>query len=207
MDEKKQGGLGAPSGYSAGSEGTPGRDLSDDERRRFESGYSAMSEPSDIGGEPRAASAPITEPIDIDIRTHPTGTVMASPAEGPREPKGDGTIAKRAVDRVAETAQHGADTAREVAKQRAEQGKEKVADRIEEMSSKVEEQISDKAAEYVGTVTGMVKPYMQNAAETLRTKSTDELMQMGRDQIRERPLSFAAGAFALGFIGTRFLKA
>lgn len=75
---------------------------------------------------------------------------------------------------------------------------DKIAQSIEELGNGMngpEARIASSVAEYVRKAKGAIDG-----------RSTDELASMAVSQLRERPAVVIAGAFALGFLGSRLLK-
>ena len=74
-------------------------------------------------------------------------------------------------------------------------GLEELASSLEKLSDGPQAKLAQQAAQYV-----------RRAEEMLNQRSASELLDMAVRELRQRPGALIAGAFALGFVGSRLLK-
>jgi hypothetical protein len=136
-----------------------------------------------------------------------TGT---SPADG-----------RQAMNEAQEAAQNLTGQAQEKAGQAAEQAKGRLKEQLDQRSSQAATQIGDQASDLRAVsqtlreqgksgpaqVADRLASYAERAEEYLRDKDSDALLADAEDFGRRQPWAVGAGALALGFAASRFLKA
>jgi hypothetical protein len=144
----------------------------------------------------------------------------SSPA-GQQSGNGATQEAKQPVTQAQEKAQQVAGQAQEKGQKAAAQAKSKLREQLDQRSSQAAEQIDQHAADLraVGdslrqqgkdapaTAADRVAGYAEKAGGYLRDKDSDALLSDAEDFARSQPWTVAAGALALGFAASRFLKA
>lgn len=136
---------------------------------------------------------------------------------------GDGTPqdGQQAAGQAQEKAQQIAGQAQEKGQQAAAQAKSKLREQLEDRSSQAAEQIDQQASDLRAVSDSLrqqgkdgpaqaadrVAGYAERAAGYLHEKDGDALLSDAEDFARRQPWATGAGALALGFAASRFLKA
>lgn len=129
--------------------------------------------------------------------------------------------ARPPASQAQEKAQQVAGQAHEKGQQAAAQAKSKLREQLDQRSSQAAKQIDQHAADLraVGdslrqqgkdgpaTAADRVAEYAEKTGGYLRDKNSDALLSDAEDLARRQPWAVAAGALALGFAASRFLKA
>jgi hypothetical protein len=111
--------------------------------------------------------------------------------------------------------------AQEKGQQAAAQAKDKLREQLDQRSSQAAEQINQQASdlravssslreqgkEGPASAAGRLAEYAEKAGGYLQDKDSDALLADAEDLARRQPWAVAAGALALGFAASRFLKA
>jgi hypothetical protein len=122
---------------------------------------------------------------------------------------------------VQEKAQEVASQAQEKSQRAAAQAKSKLRDQLDQRSSQAAEQINQQASDLravsnslrdqgkdgPASAAGRLADYADRAGGYLQEKDSDALLADAEDLARRQPWAVAAGALALGFAASRFLKA
>jgi hypothetical protein len=149
---------------------------------------------------------------------------MSTGTSGPTgRQAGDGAQQKsqEGPGQVQEKAQQAAGQVQEKAQQAAGQAKSKLREQLDQRSSQAAEQINEQAGDLrvVGNslreqgkdgpakAADRVAEYAEKAGGYLRDKDSDALLSDAEDFARRQPWAVGAGALALGFAASRFLKA
>ena len=129
--------------------------------------------------------------------------------------------AQQAVGQAQEKAEQAAGQAHEKAQQAAGQAQDKVREQLNQRSTQLAEQVHEQASDLrsVGTALrdqGKDRPaqladrlagYAEQTGRYLHQKDADAMLADAEDFGRQKPVVVAAGALALGFAASRFLKA
>jgi ElaB/YqjD/DUF883 family membrane-anchored ribosome-binding protein len=118
----------------------------------------------------------------------------------------DQPTTERVTDRTKETLGQVADTAKRQAdnqRERLARGIEQVAGSLRQTGDALNEHDQSLAGEYAQKTAGQV----ERVAGYLREHSVDEMVGDVQDFARREPALVLGGAFALGFLAARFLKA
>jgi hypothetical protein len=124
-------------------------------------------------------------------------------------------------DGAQEKAQEIAGQAQEKAQEAASQAKSKLRDQLDQRSSQAAEQINQQASdlrsvsqslreqgkEGPANAADKLAEYVEKAGGYLRDKDSHALLADAEDFARRQPWAIGAGAFALGLVASRFLKA
>jgi hypothetical protein len=151
------------------------------------------------------------QPQDIPIDPTKGTTETDIPIQTPGAPRA-GQPASSSTDVVSQTQQQASqlmDKAQAQAKSRlttqkhqATQGLQSLAQTLDQTSQQLQQQDQESLAQYA-TKAG---EQMEQLAQYLQQRDINELMDESQDYARRHPISFLAGAFALGFTAARFLK-
>jgi F0F1-type ATP synthase membrane subunit b/b' len=139
-----------------------------------------------------------------------------APAAGQAQEK-----AQEVAGQAQEKAQEIAGQAQEKGQQAAAQAKDKLREQLDQRSSQAAEQINQQASDLravsnslreqgkdgPASAAGRLAEYAEKAGSYLRDKDSDALLSDAEDLARRQPWAVAAGALALGFAASRFLKA
>jgi hypothetical protein len=135
---------------------------------------------------------------------------------------GDGKEkAQEVAGQAQEKAQEVAGQAQEKGQQAAAQAKHKLREQLDQRSSQAAEQINQQASDLravsnslreqgkdgPASAAGRLAEYAEKAGGYLQQKDSDALLADAEDLARRQPWAVAAGALALGFAASRFLKA
>jgi hypothetical protein len=126
-------------------------------------------------------------------------------------------VAGQAQEKAQEVAGH----AQEKGQQAAAQAKNKLREQLDQRSSQAAEQINQQASDLravsnslrqqgkdgPASAAGRLADYAEKTGGYLREKDSDALLADAEDLARRQPWAVAAGALALGFAASRFLKA
>jgi hypothetical protein len=144
------------------------------------------------------------------------GARQEAPAAGQVQEK-----AQDVAGQAQEKAQEVAGQAQEKGQQAAAQAKNKLREQLDQRSSQAAEQINQQASDLravsnslrqqgkdgPASAAGRLAEYAEKAGGYLREKDSDALLADAEDLARRQPWAVAAGALALGFAASRFLKA
>ena len=146
-------------------------------------------------------------PIDPTTGTTETGIPIQTPG-APRV----GLPASSSTDVVSQTQQQTSqlmDKAQAQAKSRlttqkhqATQGLQSLAQTLDQTSQQLQQQGQESLAQYATKASDQVAQLAQH----LQQRDINQLLGEAQDYARGHPISFLAGAFALGFTAARFLK-
>jgi len=147
--------------------------------------------------------------------------MMSTQTDPSRPAVGDSSDAADTGAGAQEKAQAAAGQAQEKAQEAAGQVQDKVREQLDQRSTQLAEQVNgqasdlrsvsaalrdqgkDRPAEAVDRLAG----YAEQAGSYLRDKDADAMLGDAEDFGRRKPAAVAAGALALGFAASRFLKA
>jgi hypothetical protein len=129
--------------------------------------------------------------------------------------------AQEVASQAQEKAQEVASQAQEKGQQAAAQAKHKLREQLDQRSSQAAEQINQQASDLravsnslrdqgkdgPASAAGRLAEYAEKAGGYLQQKDSDALLADAEDLARRQPWAVAAGALALGFAASRFLKA
>jgi exonuclease VII large subunit len=151
------------------------------------------------------------QPQDIPIDPTKGTTETDIPIQTPGAPRA-GQPASSSTDVVSQTQQQASqlmDKAQAQAKSRlttqkhqATQGLQSLAQTLDQTSQQLQQQGQDSLAQYATKAGDQV----EQLTHYLQQRDINELMDEAQDYARGHPISFLAGAFALGFTAARFLK-
>jgi hypothetical protein len=120
----------------------------------------------------------------------------------------------RAGDRVSEAGQKAGGKLAEVghkatgkAKSQFNERKEDLASRLEGMKGQFTERAQEPTQQWVERIGERADALIDRAAQTLREKDADELLGMARSELRHRPMLYAGGMLAVGFLAARMFRA
>lgn len=144
------------------------------------------------------------------------GAQQQAPAGGQAQEK-----AQEVAGQAQEKAQEVASQAQEKGQQAAAQAKHKLREQLDQRSSQAAEQINQQASDLravsnslreqgkdgPASAAGRLAEYAEKAGGYLQQKDSDALLADAEDLARRQPWAVAAGALALGFAASRFLKA
>jgi hypothetical protein len=139
-----------------------------------------------------------------------------APAAGQAQEK-----AQEVAGQAQEKAQEIAGQAQEKGQQAAAQAKDKLREQLDQRSSQAAGQINQQASDLravsnslreqgkdgPASAAGRLAEYAEKAGGYLQEKNSDALLADAEDLARRQPWAVAAGALALGFAASRFLKA
>lgn len=134
---------------------------------------------------------------------------------------GDGGQHEAPAGQVQDKAQEVASQAQEKGQQAASHAKNKLREQLDQRSSQAAEQINQQASDLravsnslreqgkdgPASAAGRLADYADRAGGYLQEKDSDALLADAEDLARRQPWAVAAGALALGFAASRFLKA
>ena len=146
---------------------------------------------------------------------------MSTQTDPSRPTFGDSSSATDAGARAQDKAQDAAGQAQEKAQQAAGNAQDKVREQLDQRSTQLGEQVHEQASDLRSVSAalrdqGKGKPaeaidrlagYAEQASRYLRHKDADTMLGDVEDFGRQKPAAMAAGAVALGFAASRFLKA
>jgi uncharacterized protein YjbJ (UPF0337 family) len=126
-----------------------------------------------------------------------------------------------AETKVQDKAQQATGQAQEKAQQAAGQAQEKVREQLDQRSTQLAGQVDQQASDLRSVsaalrdqgkdrpaeVVDRLVRYAEQAGSYLRDKDADAMLGDAEDFGRQKPVAVAAGALALGFAASRFLKA
>lgn len=152
------------------------------------------------------------------------GTSASAADSARQEPAATGREQDKAPEvsgQVQEKAQQVADQAQEKGQQAATQAKDKLREQLDQRSSQAAEQINQQASDLravsdslreqgkdgPASAASRLADYAERAGGYLQDKDSDALLADAEDLARRQPWAVAAGAAALGFAASRFLKA
>lgn len=129
--------------------------------------------------------------------------------------------AQEVAGQAQDKAQEIAGQAQEKSQQAAANAKDKLREQLDQRSSQAAEQINQQASDLravsnslreqgkdgPASAAGRLAEYAETAGTYLRDKDSDTLLSDAEDLARRQPWAVAAGALALGFAASRFLKA
>jgi len=144
------------------------------------------------------------------------GARQEAPAAGQVQEKAQ-DVAAQAQEKAQEVAGH----AQEKGQQAATQAKDKLREQLDQRSSQAAEQVNQQASDLravshslreqgkdgPASAAGRLADYAEKAGGYLQEKDSDSLLADAEDLARRQPWAVAAGALALGFAASRFLKA
>ena len=144
------------------------------------------------------------------------GTRQEAPEAGQAQ-----ATAQDVAAQAQEKAQEVASQAQEKGQQAATQAKNKLREQLDQRSSQAAEQVNQQASdlravsnslrqqgkEGPASAAGRLADYAEKAGGYLHEKDSDALLADAEDLARRQPWAVAAGALALGFAASRFLKA
>jgi len=144
------------------------------------------------------------------------GARQEAPAAGQVQEKAQ-DVAAQAQEKAQEVAGH----AQEKGQQAATQAKDKLREQLDQRSSQAAEQVNQQASDLravshslreqgkdgPASAAGRLADYAEKAGGYLQEKDSDALLADAEDLARRQPWAVAAGALALGFAASRFLKA
>jgi hypothetical protein len=147
-----------------------------------------------------------------------TGTSIPT---GPQTGEGTKEQGQQAAGQVQDKAQQAAGQAQEKGQQAAAQAKDKLREQLDQRSSQAAEQINQQASDLraVGDslreqgkdgpakAVDRVAEYVEKTGGYLRDKDSEAMLTDAEDFARRQPWAVGAGALALGFVASRFLKA
>jgi hypothetical protein len=124
-------------------------------------------------------------------------------------------------DQAQGTAQQAAGEAQERAQQAAGQAQDKLREQLDQRSTQLSDQVDQQASDLRSVSAALrdqgkdrpaqaaerLAEYAERAARYLRHQDADAMLGDAEDFGRQRPAVVAAGAVALGFAASRFLKA
>src|SRR5690606_32160233 len=92
------------------------------------------------------------------------------------------------------------------AKSQFNQRKDGLAERLEGMRGQFSERAREPTQEWVERLGHRADDMIDRAARTLREKDADELLHLARSELRQRPMLYAGGMLAIGFLAARMLR-
>lgn len=95
--------------------------------------------------------------------------------------------------------------ARERVVHQADERVNAVAERLDSFASTLERTVSDQRS-FEGDLVRKAAGYMRRASDGLHGKSTDELLDTAKRQLREHPGLMTAGLVTIGFLGGRLFR-
>src|SRR5690348_10375798 len=139
----------------------------------------------------------------------------------PYQHAGDGGQREAPAGQAQDKAQEVASQAQEKGQQAASHAKNKLREQLDQRSSQAAEQINQQASDLravsnalreqgkdgPASAAGRLADYADKAGGYLQEKDSDALLADAEDVARRQPWAVAAGALALGFAASRFLKA
>lgn len=138
------------------------------------------------------ASSRTSTPVQLDQSSSSGRSAVDSAADSAAEKGGE----------LMEQAKSTATTQANSQKQRAAEGLTSAADAIRQVSDKMRQ---DQPA--LANATAMAADRTQDIARYLQQTDVNDMIRGVEDFARRQPLLFLGGAFAIGLIGSRFLKA
>ena len=151
-------------------------------------------QPQDIPIDPTKG----TTETDIPIQT--PGALRAGE---PASPGTEGvTQTQQQASQLMDKAQAQATSRLTTQKQQATQGLQSLAQTLDQTSQQLQQQGQESLAQYATKAGDQV----EQLAQYLQQRDINQLLGEAQDYARGHPISFLAGAFALGFTAARFLK-
>lgn len=141
--------------------------------------------------------------------------------EAPTAGQAQDEKAQDVAGQAQEKAQEVAGLAQEKGQQAATQAKDKLREQLDQRSAQAAEQVNQQASDLravsnslreqgkdgPASAAGRLADYAEKAGAYLHEKDSDALLADAEDLARRQPWAVAAGALALGFAASRFLKA
>jgi hypothetical protein len=90
--------------------------------------------------------------------------------------------------------------------QRADQRKSQLARELASFSERLKQQGGEGGSSNVSGLVTRAAGYAERASQMLEQRSTDELLQNARAQLRERPAIILGALFVAGFVTARILR-
>ncbi len=135
---------------------------------------------------------------DIPIETTPTRPPSQRPSQQPEMTE----KAQQQASQLADKAQQQVESRLTTQKTQASQGIQNLAGALEQTSQQLRQQGQESLAQYTTKVADQV----EHLAHYLNQHDINELIDQSQNYARQHPVPFLAGAFALGFAASRFLK-
>jgi ElaB/YqjD/DUF883 family membrane-anchored ribosome-binding protein len=154
----------------------------------------SRQQPKDLPIEPTTG----TTETDIPIQT-PGAPRAGQPASSSIA---GGSRSQQQASQLMDKAQAQAKSRLTTQKQQATQGLQSLAQTLDQTSQQLQQQGQDSLAQYATKAGDQV----EQLTHYLQQRDINELMDEAQDYARGHPISFLAGAFALGFTAARFLK-
>ena len=132
----------------------------------------------------------------------PTSAVGTTASE---EPNALGEAAQQ----TGETATHLAQRATELGMEQADRGKDQAAEGIEQVAGSIRRVATDMQGEQpaIANAANTAAEQAERLASYLQQTDAREMLRTVEDVARRQPLLFLGGAFALGVVASRFIKA
>jgi hypothetical protein len=155
------------------------------------------------------------------LSTTTKGAVMSTQPNPSREANAESATTADARGKAQDKAEQAAGQAQEKAQKAAGQAQAKVREQLDQRSSQLAGQVREQASD-LRSVSGALRDqgkdrpaqavdrlagYAEQAGSYLRDKDADAMLSDAEDFGRQKPAAVAAGALALGFVASRFLKA
>ncbi len=135
---------------------------------------------------------------DIPIETTRERLTTQRASQGP----GMTDKAQQQASQMAHKAQKQVESRLATQKQQASQGIQSLAGALDQTSQQLREQGQESVANYASKAADQV----EHLAQYLNQHEVDQLIGETQTYARQHPVPFLAGAFALGFAASRFLK-
>jgi glucan phosphorylase len=161
----------------------------------YQDPYTRGERPEDIpvetaGSSPRASEIPV-EPSGKQSPSRPTSRTPDITDK-----------AQQQTSQLADKAQQQVQSKLATQKKQATHGMQNLASALDQTSQQLRKQGQESLAEYTTKAAAQV----QQLAHYLNQHDMDQLIDETQGYARQHPLPFLAGAFALGFAASRFLK-
>ena len=161
----------------------------------YQDPYTRGERPEDIPVETAASSR---EARDIPVET----SGKQSPSRRTSQTPNITDKAQQQTSQLADKAQQQVQSKLATQKQQATHGMQNLASALDQTSQQLRKQGQESLAEYTTKAAAQV----QQLAHYLNQHDMDQLIDETQGYARQHPLPFLAGAFALGFAASRFLK-
>ncbi len=135
---------------------------------------------------------------DIPIETSPTRPPTQRSSQQPEMTE----KAQQQASQLADKAQQQVESRLATQKKQATHGMQNLAGALEQTSQQLRQQGQESLAEYTTKAADQV----QHLAQYLNQHDINDLIDQTQNYARQHPVPFLAGAFALGFAASRFLK-
>ena len=146
---------------------------------------------------------PIEPTTGMTETDNPIQTPGARPVGQPALPGTEGVSqTQQQASQLVDKAQAQAKSRLTTQKHQATQGLQSLAQTLDQTSQQLQQQGQESLAQYATKAGEQV----EQLAQYLQQRDINELMDESQDYARRHPISFLAGAFALGFTAARFLK-